>query len=332
MPFASSAIRLEDRKTCPVCHCLGRSIYSGLRDRLFDTGGVWSMSRCSDEACGLLWLDPRPIEEDIHRAYKSYYTHAPRHFARPLVATLVSTTFRGLSYATLLAGRLLQERAAVANMHLGGLAPGRLLDVGCGDGAFLQRMKAFGWTVEGCDFDESAARTAESRYGITVKVGRLSDIAYPGDSFDAVTLNHVIEHLHDPVAVLREIERILKPSGTVIAVTPNATSWGHGIYGSDWRGLEPPRHIHVFSLGALRTVVERAGLLPNRVYSTAANAHFVLASSMAMSHATPDASGPRRPSAGMFLKALGMTLREARCNARTGDAGEEIVIVARKRD
>jgi hypothetical protein len=72
-------------------------------------------------------------------------------------------------------------------------------------------------------------------------------------------MSHSIEHLHDPVDVLHEIRRILQPGGTVWIDTPNLNSNGHKVFGADWRGLEPPRHLVLFTTAALSSTLSRAG-------------------------------------------------------------------------
>jgi SAM-dependent methyltransferase len=164
-----------------------------------------------------------------------------------------------------------------------------------------------------------------------VKVGRLEEMGCPDGSFDVVTMNHVIEHVFDPVATLREICRILRPGGTMVAVTPNADSLGLRTYGPNWRGLEPPRHIQVFSSQALEAAARKAGLDSIRVYSTAANAWAVLSVSMQLAEQKPGTSETaQRPSIAILLKALAMNFREARMNLNTRRDGEENVLLARK--
>lgn len=119
-------------------------------------------------------------------------------------------------------------------------------------------MQGFGWRVVGVDPDESAVKVARSR-GLTVHCGMLAEQRFPASTFDAVTLNHVIEHVPDPVQTLRECYRILKPGGTLVQFTPNGTSLGHRIYQEHWRGLEPPRHLHIFSMQSLHRVLATAG-------------------------------------------------------------------------
>jgi len=212
-------------------------------------------------------------------------------------------------------------------MHLNQLSPGRLLEIGCGDGKFLDRMKGCGWTVEGVDFDAQAARAAMENFGIEVKVGRLEEMRYPDDSFDAVTLQHVIEHVFDPVATMREVFRILKPGGTVVVLTPNAGSLGQRTFGTNWRGLEPPRHIQLFTPGTLDFVARKAGLETVRVYSTAVHAWIILSASMLLAENFPISS---KVSVGMIFRALVMHYREARLNTGAQRDGEECVLVAQK--
>jgi SAM-dependent methyltransferase len=135
---------------------------------------------------------------------------------------------------------------------------GRLLDVGCGSGEWLLAMRDLGWEVEGVDFDGDAVQAAAEQ-GVLVRRGVLEDQHYPAGSFDAVTLNHVIEHVPDPLATLRECARVLRPGGDLVLFTPNNGSLGHRVFGCHWRGLEPPRHLHVFCPESMSALLRAAG-------------------------------------------------------------------------
>lgn len=323
-----SAIRTLPSPFCSMCGSAGETVYSGVRDKLFGASGEWSFSRCSNADCRLLWLDPRPLEDDIHLAYATYYTHAKRGEVRSPKALLLSMLLGILTRSVMLVSGVARQRRDISDMHLVELHAGQLLDIGCGDGRFLHRMKDRGWSVTGLDFDQQAARAAKEKYGIEVKVCRLEEMGCPDNSFDAITMNHVIEHVFDPVATLREVCRILKPGGRVVVVTPNADSLGLRIYGPNWRGLEAPRHIQIFSPQALETAARNAGLVPAQVYSSAANAWAILSASAQL--AEEAAALPQKPSIRTVLKALLMNYREARMNAQTGRDGEENVLLARK--
>ena len=323
-------IRTRPNPNCPLCDNPGERLYSCLHDRLFGAQGEWSISRCKSTGCGLVWLDPRPLEDDIYKAYATYYTHSTPGGVRSLRSRFLSTMFGWLVNVLSNLNGLTNERRDLADMHLNELPPGRLLEIGCGDGQFLDRMKGFGWTVEGVDFDAKAADAAKEKFGIDVKVGRLEEMRYPDGSFDAVTMRHVIEHVFDPIATMREVRRILKPGGIVVVLTPNADSLGLRTYGPNWRGLEPPRHIHIFTPRTLDHVASKAGLETVRAYSTAVNAWVTLLASMLLAeNKSSTCLNPSKPSVRMILRTLALHYREARMNASTKLDGEECVLLAR---
>ncbi|MDX1383494.1 MAG: class I SAM-dependent methyltransferase, partial [Thermoanaerobaculia bacterium] len=68
-------MRTQPKPSCILCGAEGRTLYHGLRDELAGTPGQWSLKRCSQVACGLVWLDPAPVAEDLASAYREYYTH-----------------------------------------------------------------------------------------------------------------------------------------------------------------------------------------------------------------------------------------------------------------
>lgn len=285
-----TSIRTEAVESCLLCGGAGRPKYAGLRDHVFGAPGSWSLSCC--ERCGLLWLNPRPVPDDIVRVYATYYTHGEatqggavfaryfsgrtarlRHAAmRHLELARATVVRRRLEYGapepappSLLVRGLarvpsLRDGATLAYADLPASARGRLLDVGCGNGDFLLRMREVGWSVTGVEPDPSAAEFASTQHGIDVRVGQLEDAAFPDGQFDAIVLSHVIEHVYDPVATLRECRRVLAPGGRIVALTPNARSLGHRLLGRNWRGLEPPRHLHVFDPATLATCARLGGL------------------------------------------------------------------------
>jgi 2-polyprenyl-3-methyl-5-hydroxy-6-metoxy-1,4-benzoquinol methylase len=134
----------------------------------------------------------------------------------------------------------------------------RLLDVGCGDGRMLKLMQDLGWCVEGVDFDPVAVENGKNK-GLKVRLGTLEDQIYPDNHFDVITMSHLIEHVCDPLRLLLECYRILKPGGRLVVVTPNSGSWGHRIFRESWLHLDPPRHLYIFSLPSLRNIITKAG-------------------------------------------------------------------------
>ncbi|MDN5882000.1 MAG: class I SAM-dependent methyltransferase, partial [Nitrosospira sp.] len=152
-------------------------------------------------------------------------------------------------------------------MYLRVQSGGRLLEIGCGGGGQLEFLRHLGWQAEGLDLDPVAVEVASAR-GLTVHAGSLKEQGFPDRYFDAVVSSHVIEHVHDPVGLLRECGRILRPGGKLVVVTPNTASWGHRWFRSSWLALDPPRHLHLFNPVSLRRAAAEAGLTVYRLTST----------------------------------------------------------------
>jgi len=259
MPQNSSELRTAPCPECFLCAREGKLLYEGLRDHVAGVPGTWRMRQCANAGCGLLWLDPKPVETDLLKAYASYHTHAAGSPGWSLWPRLLNAACRLASRTADQFTGLAAQRRQLKMMFLGARRPGRLLEIGSGGGRFLNRMRQAGWEVEGFEFDPKAAERIAKRYGIQVSSGSLAERRYAADSFDAVAMSHVLEHMHDPQGLLRECRRVLKPEGLLVVTTPNARSLAHAMYGRHWRGLEPPRHLQVFSPAALERCARAAG-------------------------------------------------------------------------
>lgn len=344
MDAAALPIRTRRQSECHVCGGAGDIAYSGLCDRIFGVSGEWTLRRCLDPGCGLLWLDPMPVEEDLPRLYENYYTHS--ELSRPSPTARIrqaikraywsdrygytgSSDIQSAVITTLV--RLFPGVRAQFDLQVFELPAtegGRLLDIGCGGGAAMKRMAGLGWQVEGVDFDEKAVQYARSN-GLDVRLGSVEAQAYPADTFDAVVMSHVLEHVPNPRALLLECQRILRPGGRLVSITPNASSWCHKVYESDWRGLEPPRHLHIFSAASLRNLARHLGWSSLVVNSTIANTHGLAWASKRIKH---DGRHDMDSRPGFFGR-IGARLIQMNAAARHSfdpDIGEEIVLHAVK--
>lgn len=255
------SIPSEPQPLCSLCGATGIFVQSGITDPDGHLSGTWSFQRCANSACGVYWLDPAPPPHEIWRAYATYHTHT-RVTSNPLAKATLSLAHRLIKLILLplwIAKGLKREADYLRFMTLAREPLGKLLDVGCGGGRFLNRMKKRGWQVEGIDFDEQATQRVASRYQIKTYVGDLTQCALPDNSFDAITMSQTIEHLYDPLTTLRESLRILKPGGILIMTTPNVDSIGVHEFGQFWRGWEAPRHLHLFSVDSLQRITQGAG-------------------------------------------------------------------------
>jgi len=259
-----------------LCGTQGEILYTELVDRLFGAPGEWTLRQCSNETCGFVWLDPIPLEEDIGLAYRSYYTHKQEGILGSKYQLINRMLWGVLSKIT----GVNKEQRAIYKRYLSDVAPGVLLDVGCGSGEYMKIMKQSGWMVEGVEVDPIACRFAREVNKLLVHQGVLEEVAFQEASFDAIVMNHVLEHVHDPIRLLKECYRLVKPGGRVIVITPNITSWGHSKFKHHWRGLEPPRHIHIFSPATIKSSATLAGFQSMEVRTTSANAGVIFEASM----------------------------------------------------
>ncbi len=274
---AKEIIRTEPVHKCPACGGEGRVLFQDLTDLFFKTPGTWSSKKCVNKSCGLVWLDPMPIEEDISRAYENYFTHEggenPGNESKRIYEYLkkgyLSTRYGYGNDGTSAPQRLMSKlillhpgwkASSDLSVMLLPACPGkRLLEVGCGAGQQLKIMKELGWQVEGADRDPSAVEHARSK-GLEVKHGTPEEIKYPDGYFGAIISNHVIEHVYDPVSLLREFYRILEPGGKFVMITPNIESLGSRVFKhADVMFMDSPRHLFVFSPGSLKRMAEIAG-------------------------------------------------------------------------
>ena len=262
-------IGTETNSACYLCGKQGKMVYRNLVDRIFGAPGEWTFKKCTDADCGVVWLDPRPTIDDVGKAYQNYYTHdQTNHAQQTRLARIVRSILHTLSISLL---GLRSERRRYKCMYLSQTVPGRLLEVGCGNGKRLARMRALGWDVTGQEIDPVASEYVRKK-GIPVHLGPLETMETAG-GFDVVILSHVIEHVHDPVALLMMCYRQLKENGLLVLLTPNAASYGHRKFGAAWRGLESPRHIHLFTCKTLIRLAQKSGFSHQHSWTTPIGAY-----------------------------------------------------------
>jgi SAM-dependent methyltransferase len=142
-----------------------------------------------------------------------------------------------------------------------------------------------------------------------------------------VVMNHVIEHVHDPLALLRESKRVLKRGGQLVSITPNTKGWGHARFGACWIGMDRPRHLFLFSRKTLEQIARACGFHDVNTWTTAARSVWTVGGSLRVErgetvrHTWPLITRAVRQA---FLHAEALMARR-----RDPDAGDECVLRAR---
>ncbi|KXW58658.1 class I SAM-dependent methyltransferase [Ferrovum myxofaciens] len=334
--------QLDSVTLCPLCHAPERTVlHEGLTDRIFFSApGRWTLYRCT--RCHCAYLDPIPNQASIALAYQNYYTHGAEpsgtSWLGRLKQSLLNDYFNA-HYGSSLSphsplGRwlipllpLLKNKADMQVRHLpcSPQTPKVLADIGCGNGDFLALAARLGWDAWGTDMDPQAVEFARRR-GTKVHCSGLPDTGLPAHHFDYVTLSHVIEHVPDPRATLREMCRILKPGGRLWVATPNLDSFGHERFGHHWRGLEPPRHLVLFTQATLSQLFKEQGFTHLTVHLPELPSRWLYQSS----HRIEQGKDPYDPQAGslplpLFLQSL---LADLRVMFQTPERSEFLTISA----
>jgi len=240
-------------------------------DRAFAVPGLYTVVRC--RRCGFLYQRPRVSDAHLADCYPDHY---PRHqepspripfkgsAGRVRAARWALATRLGYgSFRDRGAGPVTRLRAVWLGRKIKWDCPpwrgqGRYLDVGCGSGGSLGVAQALGWQVAGIEMDAAAADKA-GRFAHEVHVGDALTAPFGAGRFDVVTAFHVLEHVADPVVVVRCMLRWLAPDGLAIIEVPNAGGLGARLFGRAWSGLELPRHLSHFTPESLGRAVHQAG-------------------------------------------------------------------------
>ncbi len=237
--------------SCPVC--LNPVTAPALvgTDFLFEsTSKTFTLYSC--EACRCLFLHPMPDSREIERFYPADYWWNAR---RSGGLKKLESVYRKLA---------LRDHVAFITKAAGNRSVD-VLDVGCGSGTLLGLLKHRGFRVTGLDFSAEAAAIAKAENGVDVAVGSLEEAHFPAESFDVVTLFHVMEHVTNPRLVLAEVSRVLKPNGVAILQVPNIESWQFKIFGARWYGLDIPRHVIDYSRNSMLKLLADSGFVVNRI-------------------------------------------------------------------
>jgi SAM-dependent methyltransferase len=233
---------LNELAECPVCGAPTAGAACVLEAVETYEGGRFP-TRLVQCGCGHVFSNPQPSWDELKSFYDDDYHCFAEH---PPDAARVERWI-----AARYDGRRFNHAAVVPG--------GRFLDVGCGTGDMVAAMQRLGMEAEGVEPSRFAAEQARAA-GLAVFCGTLHEAGFAGERFDSVSMIHVLEHTPDPVAVLRECRRILKPGGELVVGVPNFASLAFAVVGRSWVGLQLPTHLQHFRPASIVCAAERAGL------------------------------------------------------------------------
>lgn len=185
----------------------------------------------------------------------------------------------------------------------------RWLDVGCGAGTLLEAACGSGWDVIGTEVAEGMAEPLRAR-GFEVEIGELDQLRLPAAGFDVVSMVEVLEHVHDPGALLGAARRLVRPGGSLYVTTPHGRGLSGRLLGLRWSVASPPEHLQLFSTLGLRIAVESSGFTVRALETRAVNPQELVQA--ARSRGTPLGPGGR--------VASGYRLNESLSSSRIGAA------------
>lgn len=230
---------------CPFCNA--GNIQKKLSVKDFTVSGEqFDVYEC--KACTGAFTQDIPEQAAIGKYYAaaSYISHSETKDG------LVNKLYHAVRSRTLLKKRKMIQQ-------LTGMDKGSLLDVGCGTGAFVATMLQAGWDVTGLEPDETARTNAFNLYNVqplpSPEIFNLTSQKY-----DAITMWHVLEHVHQLHEYVDQLKRLLKPSGKIVIAVPNYTSDDAIHYNEHWAAYDVPRHLYHFSPASMKTLMVKHGM------------------------------------------------------------------------
>jgi SAM-dependent methyltransferase len=253
-------IRMVHHDTCPLCSSDKISLHFRCTDHFIsrETFGIYKCDSCSFE-----FTQDYPDITEIGKYYEStdYISH--------------SDTSKGFSNKVYRLTRnlmLIYKRTIVTNLT--GLQTGSLLDIGSGTGYFGSAMKNAGWQVKGVEINEKALEYSKSKFGLETEAPEhLKKMI--SNSFDCITLWHVLEHFHDPFKYTADIIRLLKPGGLCLIALPNCISFDAAHYREFWAAYDVPRHLWHFSPSTFGNFLEKTGFEIEKIKNLPADVFYI---------------------------------------------------------
>lgn len=222
---------------CPLCHSSSASII-----HIFDPFKVASCRKC-----GMIYLNPRLKESVIGSLYRE-----EAYFSRCEDTGYEDYSFQEKSLR-------MTFRRFLNELKRHRMTSGRLLEIGCGYGYFLEEAKSFFSSLAGTELSEKAGTLAKQKTGADIFIGTVDSLPPHFKDFDIIVLINVIEHIYAPVNFLSDIKKRLNSSGTIIIATPDIGSFWYRIMKKNWPSFKIPEHVAFYAEKTLKSLLERSG-------------------------------------------------------------------------
>ncbi len=246
---------------CPLCGSNKTEHLYTTRDLLYNKDISYEYYSCSD--CEANYISPMPSEEEISSFYPDQYMVyeeiTPKVVSNMEIAVLKSKYgYKHLtpSFFSSLLVPLISLFKYKLNMTF--IKNGKILDIGCGNGKYLSKMKNLGWQAFGVEFNPVAVKACQKNH-LDVFQGELKNAPFKQEEMDLITARHVIEHIPDVNSFFSEVNKVLKPGGIFHLRTPNTKALGRNFFGTNWYANDAPRHLILFSPENLTQIAKQHG-------------------------------------------------------------------------
>ena len=237
----------ESFDKCPVCNNPEIKLTYITKDRHYKIEDDFKLFKCTN--CDLVFLNPLPTQEFLSSLYpKDYYAY--------------QSFFKKQSWAEKFVKKYL-VRAITKDPTF--QQPGKMLDIGCGSGHFIYKMRENGWDVKGVEINDDAAKLGREAGKLNIHSGELVTALYANEEFDYIRSNHSFEHVVQAKELLQEIHRVLKKDGKLLIGVPNIDGLNAKLFKKYWWYLGAPVHTFNYTPKSLSMLLEAEGFKVEKV-------------------------------------------------------------------